>query len=190
MYTLDNGEVLDMSTVFFLLCRLPSLHTWVCVWVCVNWAFECIAPKAYIIGFTNYKAAFLWCCAKEYSEGSHIEGTPKRVYPLHIAQSGQLLRVFVYTPHEMLKHKNELVTHRTFANMVFFFAVHKVASYCDRPRPYIWMNINIFNNFVLFFLSPLRSTGYDVCSFFSLAFSRVSRFMWNTILAVHFYTFV
>lgn len=105
---------------FFFSCAVCWVCTHECVWVCVNWAFECIAPKAYIIGFTNYKAAFLWCCAKEYSEGSHIEGTPKRVYPLHIAQSGQLLHVFVYTPHEMLKHKNELVTHRTFANMVFF----------------------------------------------------------------------
>lgn len=145
-------------------------HVWNETVLCMPCMWLCVVPKAYIIGFTNYKAASLWCCAKLYSEGSSFAKHSKKSLSITLQVSSRTHTRQTCTNTVKMKKLNvqekkfwmnqlAVCSDGTFAH--FFLSrclvVHKVASYFGLARPctahtYISMNINIFNNFVFCFI--------------------------------------
>ena len=86
-----------------------------------------------------------------YSEGS-TSNTPKRVYPLHLLNRVSVQHAYINVcTHKTCMKQQQQQQNRTLVNF-FVSSVHRRGCFL-LPRSqtqYIWMNINIFNNFVFF----------------------------------------
>lgn len=108
VHTLDNGDCVIHE-------RERAACSRVCAWKWKFWIL-CIAPMAYIIGFTNYKAAFLWCCANVFRR-IDIEHTEKSL-SITFAQSGQRYMHVNVCILCLCEHKREKKSARW--SMIFF----------------------------------------------------------------------
>lgn len=175
VHTLDNGWVV---------CDRSTSRVRICVCICAierdrEWVreneFKCIVPMACIIGFTNYKAASLWCCENVFRR-IDIEHTEKRVHALHLLN--QVSNIWNVCAHSEYREQNICEKNSRAPSDVGQFVLSLLQTcflYCPKCSVSAWTLIFSF----FFVLLHLR------CSF-SLLSAQSSRLMWNTISSIDF----